>query len=350
MLTEQEQQTFLNDCELIRTHANEKLSAAVTLVREVVAEALSMFQQDILDPRLNDIPKEPDWFMARANYVGLALFDNGMFEFAEQLYLRLADETCKYRAKAGEHRHAGALYANVAGARFAQGIVDAGVVALLKAAQEDTVTYGIPAPKHSYAIQGLLKDYFGDPLRKASLEFGQQVNPSLVITDVEDLCKRLGQHEYAFLAYIHLAVMHMTANQESPNEYSQLQIFSALRSLSSLLEVELKEISGNKNKTLFPTIETLFGNKAWWGTFDHNRNQVGAIQKSSIPVDNQLRDAIAIVPTDDHSLFWKSLLVAYILRNYTIHQLETQCALVQTYSQEALGHILHVMITADRHI
>jgi hypothetical protein len=37
------------------------------------------------------------------------------------------------------------------------------------------------------------------------------------------------------------------------------------------------------------------------------------------------------------------------VRNYTIHQLETPCALVQSYAQEALGHILHVMITTPEY-
>jgi hypothetical protein len=255
--------------------------------------------------------------------------------------------TLSYREEIGNWRHAGALHANTAAACAAQGNIDQAVIELLKAAQDDVETYGVEKGD-SFAITNLLQDYFCIPVRNEALRVVQTVNPAPTIADVESLCRFLGDREYAFLAYVRLAVVHEEANQEFPNEFSQLQIFSALRSLSSLLEVELKTIAGSMETTFFPTIKTLYED-GWWQDFDNKRRVIGATHGSTRPVDDQLRDAIAINPTDDDSRFWKSLLIAYIIRNYTTHQLETQCALVQSYSQEALGHILHVMMTASRH-
>lgn len=200
------------------------------------------------------------------------------------------------------------------------------------------------------AAETLLEEYFSKPAGNTALILVQPIDPSITLANLKSLRKLLGfPRQYAFLAYVHLAAMHEEANRQSPNEFSQLQLFSAIRSLSSLLEVQLKTISGNMQDTFFPALKTLFENKPWWKAFDAKRQAIGATRGSNRPIDDQLRDAIAISPMDDESRFWKSLLVAYIVRNYTTHQLETQCALVQSYARETLGHILHVMITAPNY-
>jgi len=335
----------------IQEHFLNKLGAVQS---EVMKTAAAMLQEDIQNPDLTGPDAPADAFMFRANQIGLALFRGGFFAIAERMYRVLVQKTLRYREKTGNWRHAGALYVNTAGACAAQGKLDQAVVELLKAAQDDVKTYKVAADD-SYAITGLLQDYFGNPVRKETLETVQRVNPTLTLADMEGLSRLLGNREYSFLAYAHLALVHKTTNQQFPNEFSQLQIFSALRSLSALLEVELKALSGTDD-TLFPAVVALYGGnkrkrKAWWPAFeDTKNNKVKATKDSPRPVDDQLRDAIAIRPIDDDSRFWKSLLIAYIVRNYTIHQLETQCALVQDYLDEALGHILHVMITAPRHV
>jgi len=321
---------------------------------EVMGTAVAMLRDDIQNPDLTGPNATPDSFMLRANQIGLALFRVGFFAIAEKMYRVLVQETLKYRQETGSWRHAGALYVNTAGACAAQRNLDQTVVELLKAAQDDVKTYGVPMGD-SYAITELLQQYFGNPVRKEALKTVQRVNPALTLADMEGLGGLLKSREYSFLAYVHSALVHEVANQQFPNEFSQLQIFSALRSLSALLEVELKELSGTDD-TLFPAIVALYGRdkkkrKAWWPAFeDTKNNKIKATKDSPRSVDDQLKDAIAIRPTDDGSRFWKSLLIAYIVRNYVIHQLETQCALVQDYSDEALGHILHVMTTASRHM
>jgi hypothetical protein len=316
---------------------------------EVIGTAVALLREDIQNPELNSADVPPDAFMLRANQIGLALFKNGFFAIAERLYRALVQETLKYRQETGNWRHAGALYANTAGACAAQRNLDHAVVELLKAAKDDVKTYRV-AKHESFAIKGLLQEYFGNPVRNEALKVIQAVEPTVTMADVEALGSLLGEREYAFLAYMHLALVHEAANRQSPNEFSLLQIFSALRSLSSLLEVELKTIVRNMQGTLMPAMEALYGSKGWWQAFQDKRTVTGATRNSNRPIDDQLRDAIAIAPADDDSRFWKSLLVAYIVRNYTTHQLEPQCVLVQSFSQDSLGHILHVMVTASKHI
>lgn len=328
-----------------REHFRVKLQ---TVQREVIGSAIAMLQEDIQKPEHNRHDVSSDKFMLRANQVGLALIQNGYFAVAERLYRDLAKKTLEYRQQTGNWRHVGALYANTAAACAAQRNLDQAVVELLKAAQDDMETYKVPK-SDSFAIRGLLQEYFGNPVRNAALTIVQKVNPTLTLPDVESLCGFLEVREYAFLAYVHIAWVHEKTTRRFSNEFSELQIFSALRSLSSLLEVELKTIAGNMQATLFPTLKTLYENKCWWQAFDNKRIAIEATRGSSRPVDNQLKDAIAITSTDDDSSFWKSLLIAYIVRNYTTHQMEVQCVLVQSCSLEALGHILHVMITASRH-
>jgi|AntAceMinimDraft_16_1070373.scaffolds.fasta_scaffold02544_4 hypothetical protein len=327
----------------------------LTIVQsEVMETAVAMLQEDIENPDLTGPDAPADAFMFRANQIGFGLFEEGFFAIAERMYRALVQEALRYREETGSWRHAGALYVNTAGACAAQGKLDQAVVELLKAAQDDVKTYKVAADD-SYAITGLLQDYFGNPVRQKALKTAQRVNPALTLTDMEDLGDRLEIWEYSFLAYTHLALVYEAANQQFPNKFSQLQIFSALRSLSALLEMELKKLSGT-DKTLFHAITALYGGdkkkrKAWWHAFEYTKNNKGKAIKDSPRLPNdQLRDAIAICPTDDDSRFWKSLLIAYIVRNYTIHQLETECALIQDYSDEVLGHILHVMTTAPRHM
>jgi len=343
---------FKRDLSEIREDFLNKLKVVQS---EVMGTAVAMLRDDIQDPNLTGPGASPDSFMLRANQIGFALFREGFFAIAERMYRVLVQETLKYRQETGSWRHAGALYVNTAGACAAQGKLDQAVVELLKAAQDDVETYRV-ATGDSYAITGLLQEYFGNPVREEALKTVQKVNPALTLAGMEGLGGLLGRsREYSFLAYVHLALVHEAVSQQFPNEFSQLQIFSALRSLSALLEVELKSLSGTDD-TLFPAIVALYGGgkkkrKAWWPAFeDTKNNKVKATKDSPRSVDDQLRDAIAILPTDDDSRFWKSLLIAYIVRNYAIHHLETQCALVQDYSDEALGHILHVMTTASRHM
>lgn len=319
-------------------------------LRDAIEKALGMLRHDIDDPQLTREDSHADAFMLRANQLGLALFKCGAFAVAERLYRDMAKLTKSYRTETGAWRHAGAMNANMAAACAAQGNIDEAVVQLFRAAEDDVPTYPIDQPDESFAITDLLEQYFCAPVRKDALQVVQTIDRAISMPDLHSLGADLGHREYAFLAYVRLAVLHARANDDFRNIFSQLQIFSALRSLSCLLEVHLKTLAGLPNKTLYPAAKALFDHNTWWGEWDRKRKDVGATKNSTTPVDDRLRSAIALTPTDEDSRFWKSLLVACIARPYTVHQMETECALVQEYPYEALGHILHVMVAAPDHM
>lgn len=305
-------------------------------LRDAVEQALTMLQNDIDDPQLTSDDSHPDAFMSRANQLGFALFRCGAFAAAERLYRLMAEITESYRTRTGDWRHAGAIYANIAGAAAAQGNIDEAVVQLFGAAQDDVPTYPIDHPEESFAITGLLEQYFCAPAREDALQAVRTVSPAVSMADLEALGADFGNREYALLAYVRLSVLHTGANSNSPNTFSQLQIFSVLRSLSSLLEVHLKTLGGT-GLGLYRVAQTLFGQHSWWNNWDAAKQRVGETANSITPVDDRLRDALALTPADDDSRFWKSLLVAYIVRNYTVHQMEIECALVQAHAYQVLS-------------
>lgn len=317
-------------------------------IDDVIAEAVELLRRDIQNPSLNSEECHPDKFMLRANQAGIAFFKVGLFAAAERLYRTLAHLTVEYREQTGNWRHAGALFANTAGACAAQGNIDKALVELLRAAQDDVESYGADFDD-SFAITDLLQEYFGAPVRAEALQLIHTINTDVALVDIENLKNYIQNREYAFLAYTHLALLHNNINAEFANEFSQLQIFSSLRSLCSLFEVVLKSLGGNMQDTFFPAMQSIYGNKSWWRDFDNTRQKIGAVRKTKRPIDDQLTDAISLKSSDAASRFWKSMLVAYIVRNYTTHQLEVNTALVQKYPQETLAHILHALVVGPNH-
>jgi excisionase family DNA binding protein len=317
---------------------------------DAIGTALALLQKDIRDPVLTGKEAIPDAFMLRANSIGLALFQNHCFALAEQLYRRLTDETLRYRQVTGNWRHAGALYANWAVACVAVRDFDGAIIHFLQAAAEDLRTYG-QAQHESFAIKGLLENDLRRPVRAFALKVARRVDSSLGPEDIQALCGRLGSDlEYALLVYLNIAWTHESANQQFPNVFSSLQLLSAMRNLTCLLEVELKTMLGDMEKELFDTITQLYKNKSWWKAFHQKAKGIGVLENTGQSVDDQLAAAIQMCPTDGLSRFQQSLLVVCIVRNYAAHQLETQCTLVKKYSAEALGHIVHAMIVAPRHV
>lgn len=235
---------FQEMLEQIQVEYRSKIQKAL---EEAIGVALSMFEADIRNPTLNDLSKAgitADTFMLRANSVGLALFDNGLFSAAERLYRTLAQRTMEYRDATKERRHVGVFYANTAAAWFAQGNSDQGIIDLLRAAQDDVPTYSLKEIKDSYALTDLLPHYFGKRVQETALKIAKRVNGGLALTDVQDLCRLLDNQQffrdYIFLAYVDLAQEHTVVNQHTPNEFSQLQVFSALRSVAAIFEIQLK--------------------------------------------------------------------------------------------------------------
>ena len=256
-------ESFVQELSEIRKRYGRGLGA---LRSSAISDALALLREDIQDPGRND-PKRPDLFMLRANHIGLALFDTGMYSTADEFYRQLIAMTEQYCKETGQVRHTGAMWANRAGASVMQGNYDRAVVMLLRAADNDVTTYHISRAE-SYAITGLLQDYFIAPTRNGTLEVVQAVDPRVSLGDLESLGGILGNMEYALLAYVRLCLEHEKINAGFPNEFSRLQIFGSLRNLSSLLEVELKLLCSNMEEDLCPTIKAMFGQKRWWTSYE----------------------------------------------------------------------------------
>lgn len=318
-------------------------------VNSIANDAIGMLMEDINNPNLNTSNNHPDHYVLRANNIGIKLLRTGQFSSAETLFRILSKEVIKFREESGQWRHAGALIANTGVACAMQGNYDQAAAEFLRATKEDAVTYKVPA-KGTFAINVLLKNYLENPVKKFALENICKTNNNVSEAHIDQLFKDLNDREYAFLAYLSILRVNLPILHEFPNDFCELQVFSGLRSLSALFEIELKLLTGDMSRTLYPTIESLYNTKSWWGAFlNAKNNQVEAFHNSNKPIDDQLRDALNLATPNDESVFWKSLLVSYIVRNYTVHQLEIQCGLIQLYSNEALSHLLNAMVYAKKY-
>lgn len=197
---------------------------------------------------------------------------------------------------------------------------------------------------------GLLEEYFGKPIRNTALSNVHKINPKITISDVKGLSDAINEHEYAFLSYVYIAATHQDAIAEFPNKFSHLQTLTALRNLSALLEVRLKTLNKDLKQTLFPTVQSLFKSSVWWNEFEKTRKLVGATKNSRVPVDTQITNTLKLVPPDDSALFWKSLLIAYITRNFTAHQMDTSSTIIRIHSSEILANILNVMVFVENFV
>ena len=101
---------------------------------------------------------------------------------------------------------------------------------------------------------------------------------------------------------------------------------------------------------LFSCIAYLYKRTSWWKNFCKRKVQAEGKQPPKRSLDDQLQTAIGTRASSPESLYWKSLLVAYVLRNYTTHIMEIQAPLVQTYSEQALSNVLHAMVMAKRYL
>lgn len=324
------------------------LAKLAALHDELVSGAVALLEADIALPDCDERGSERDRYMLRANQIGIALMHAGSPLIAMQLYSKLIDTALRFRRETGRWRHVGALLANRAAAWAQMGRYDLAAVDLLHAAHEDVDTSG-GDESGSFARTHLLQLYFGEPARKAACDLAQRVDTSLALSDIENLCSSLGEQQYALWAYVRAAVTHIAANREFPNPYSQLEIWGALRGLSSLMELRLKMMTENIGATLLPTLEQLYQGASWWASFDRERSNIGATKNHRVSHEKQFQQAEDMNAPDDTSSFWRSLLIAYVVRNYTVHNMDDNGGFVQQHAEDAFGHTLRVMILAPQY-
>jgi hypothetical protein len=318
------------------------------LHEELVSGAVALLKADIASPDCDERGSERDCYMLRANQICIALMEAESPLLAMQLYTLLIDTALRFRRETGQWRHVGALLANRAAAWAQMGRYDLAAVDLLRAAHEDVHTSG-GDERDSFARTHLLQRYFGEPARKAACDLGQHVDPSLALSDIDNLCASLGEQQYALWGYVLAAATHIAVIRGFPNPYSQQEIWGALRSLSSLMELRLKMMTGDFDDALYPALKRLYSGASWWVSFEYARSSIGATQKNRVPHEKQFQQAESLNAPDVASSSWRSLLIAYVVRNYTVHDMDDGGSFVQQHAEDALGHTLRVMILAARY-
>ncbi|MCC6630084.1 MAG: hypothetical protein IT340_22115 [Chloroflexi bacterium] len=330
----------------IRRHYRDRLAGLRgEAIDAAVRDARQLLAHDIDLPELNTPAAHPDVYMLRANQIGLALVDAGLFAGAEALYRALLADALANRQERQVGRHVGALHANIGTVCLLQGRVDEAVVAFLRAADDDVATYGVTRER-SFALTDLMREQFSAPVQEELAAITRLVDGGATRADIEGLCGRLGEHGLTLLAYARALLASAAADAEYANEFSQMQVFSALRNLCALLEVELKTIAGAMGDTFGGVVRRLYQGKTWWPAYQQARAAVGEERGSTTPADDRLRAALALAAPDADTRFWKGLLVALIVRNYTAHQMAGQSDLVRVHCRPALAHILHVLLAA----
>jgi hypothetical protein len=259
------------------------------------------------------------------------------------VYSALIDDIQAHIVSTGEQMSIGLLFVKLGAVYFTQGHYDHGVFYFLEAARNDALVSG-NSPNQSYALTHLMPKIVEESVLEKTLEAVQALIPQITQADVDSWYTSLGTRRYTYLAYMrqmldnrHFLFMHA-------HEYNYWQIFSALRNLSALFEVEIKLLA--HKDSLFSALEELYNRETWWPLFMTKKRDVGEYQGSTTPCDTRLRQTFAIPTSTPATKFWKSLLITYITRNYTIHEMENPNALIREELDQVLVSILYTIIAA----
>lgn len=285
-----------------------------------------------------------------ADFIGVKLLAAEQPALAGQIYRSLADETVAWREKHGQHRHAGRFLANLGACLALTGDIDRACIAFWRAAQEDELTSNT-LPENSFAIREMFDHYFGRQAREFAWTAANRVNFRVDLEQVEHLSRSLGTNEYAFVLYLHVGKTYEEEAADFESDFSYLQKLNVIRSLSVVLESELRNIWGIPSGTLREVLveHHRSGRLSWFPHFDRRRVEVGATRSSVTPVDDQLREALATTVISDDERFWRNVLVAYIVRNYSAHQTDISPNFLRTDFVTVVGHVVNAMVHAPNY-
>jgi len=292
----------------------------------------------------------PDGKAIGADFIALQLIIDRQYQLAAQIYEMLAIGTVQWRETSDQPRHAGRFYANLGTARALLGDVDRACIAFWRAAEEDQLTNGTD-PKKSFAISEMFESSFGNPAREFAWEAAKSVNFRVVADEIKTLSDSLGPSKYAFLAYLHVGRIHETEAHGLESDFSYLQKLNVIRSLSVILETEIRKVCGTTKESILKSLErhALAGKIIWYNDFDARRVAVGATLQSTTPVDDQLKAALSTTVTCDDQRFWRSVLIGYIARNFSAHQMDITPSFLRTSFKLVVGHIVNAMIYAQNY-
>jgi len=322
------------------------------LTDKVAKEGRDMLKEDIADPRLTGkAAPNHDAFMSRANRVGWALFDAGLYSRARKYYDSLQELTEKYREE-NDWRHAGALLSNRGLACWLAGDVDRAVESWVQAATvEDGRTYGI-AMQDSFAMNGLYKKWVCQPACEFGLQCAQLAERNVSAEDVELLVERLRLSQDDALEF---ALMDLLTDAERPSQmgtrssgFSTWRRATVLRNIGCLLEFELR-LLGHTGDDLYNLMTDAFSGNAGWKAIAHKLCEIACEKKNSGDSDEKILGKLLNLPNATPTKrFKKSFVVAYKARNFMAHDIDSAGPFADKHALTVIGHVLHVMIAAAR--
>jgi hypothetical protein len=336
-----EKMTNLNDG-LYRLQVNRQ-----TILSQSRDQLLSDAQR-LIDLALSDSnwsgPEAPlDAYLYQANALALAAANSGMLSTAAEVYNSLIDYMKSRFNLGGERRPIGLLLVNLGIIYCSQGNIDMGIFYILEAAKDDSIIAG-NSPDDSYALKHLFRTTLIDPMLANVLEAVNVIDPQLTQSDINDWFISLGHRRYALLAYMVAMQNNRRLLHQHPHEYNYWQIYSSIRNIAALFEVEIKLFA--HRKSLYSALQSLYSQKTWWRAFEIRKKQVGEDRDSTVPPDTRLRSAFITLTSTPDSKFWKSLLITYISRNYTVHEMDSPNALTREELDQVLESVLYTMIAA----
>jgi hypothetical protein len=326
---------------------NEAFTKIYQFRAEILFECRKLLEEDLnsFDPVSAE---HPDAYMHRMYQYMEVLYSSKFYAILKELATEAVKSVVKHREYTHKRISAASLYYNAAAACYAQDAYDEMVYYSLKGTNEEDKYGPMNLPSRSaQANEALFESLRGYAYAKA-----RSINPNLDVNDMLILASMLGKNrEIVLLGYLQIARKNFIFLQSLDNEFSRLQVFAALRNIACLFEVELKALASQAEGSLFRIMEKLYGKKLWWCRFENVKNtHVQAKRESLKTSDEQLATALALKASDPESLFWQGLIVGYIVRNFTAHNLDASSDLAGVHFDHTLGHLLNVMLTCKTYL
>lgn len=318
----------------------------------IISSAIRVLDEDIKDPGLNEHSgtTDPNVFVRRANYIGVALIWAGYTSVALDLYQELIKRTTDYRSQHGVHRHAGALYANMAVAWAYQGNLQAAMDCLMPANREDELISGATDPLGPNTMTDQL---LGANARAGALDSLQMLDTGLSVADVHAFYFSLPERQrLRFLASVSRASVSIQG--QGGSQFNRGELSSSLRDLAVQLETHLAGLAAERGQavggkhTLYDVSVALYqkgppARRPWWPRYQKTVDRIWASRGQDH--ESALRDTLAVAP-EQGPAFHESLLASYFTRQYTAHH--PVLPLSDLEIQRLFAHVLHSIIAAEK--
>ena len=310
----------------------------------ILSAGYSVFRKEIEKDKYDDSSLDPVEFAKPANDFGAALIWNFHYELAYRFFNLLAAETLHYRESTKRHRHAGSFYANAGLARAHMGDMRGALALFELAAVEDAESYGTDRDK-SFAMTTMFDSYLGETGRDFAWKTASSIDGRIGLPEIKALCDRLGNERPYFLTVLHEArLCEQTDTSKILKSVLASERLNILRRLGILLEAETRNLYGVDEGSIFIVFRNHHGGRGtWFDDFDNRRKAIRATKNNPAPVEDQMKDALSTPASSDEEKFWRSLLVGYVIRNYTAHQTEVDDYLAIQHFKEGVGHVVNAL-------